>query len=146
MNQYVTASIKEFLKSRNLKGVDVLYDPVGGNLAKETRKLLNWGAQILVIGFASGEIPVIPANIILVKNWIVHGFYWGSYRIHQPAVLEDSVRELISWMEKGLITVHISHTYSLSKANLAFSAIKDGKAIGKVMIVFDDLGTVRSKL
>ncbi|PPS02795.1 hypothetical protein GOBAR_AA17848 [Gossypium barbadense] len=115
MNQYVTASIKEFLKSRNLKGVDVLYDPVGGNLAKETRKLLNWGAQILVIGFASGEIPVIPANIILVKNWIVHGFYWGSYRIHQPAVLEDSVRELISWMEKGLITVHISHTYSLSK-------------------------------
>ncbi|MBA0727108.1 hypothetical protein Golax_000129, partial [Gossypium laxum] len=149
-NQDVTASIKDFLKSRNLKGVDVLYDPVGGNLAKETRKLLNWGAQILVIGFASGEIPVVPANIILVKvlhlfsfflksihhmpnyatltslcifkhvshssqNWIVHGFYWGSYRIHQPAVLEDSVRELISWMEKGLITVHISHTYSLSK-------------------------------
>ncbi|MBA0667055.1 hypothetical protein Goklo_000180, partial [Gossypium klotzschianum] len=146
MNQDVTASIKEFLKSRNLKGVDVLYDPVGGNLAKETRKLLNWGAQILVIGFDSGEIPVIPANIILVKNWIVHGFYWGSYRIHQPAVLEDSVRELISWMEKGLITVHFSHTYSLSKANLAFSAIKDRKAIGKVMIVFDDLGTVRSKL
>ncbi|MBA0782361.1 hypothetical protein Gotri_000254, partial [Gossypium trilobum] len=67
MNQDVTASIKEFLKSRNLKGVDVLYDPVGGNLAKETRKLLNSGAQILVIGFASGEIPVIPANIILVK-------------------------------------------------------------------------------
>ncbi|MFQ6649030.1 hypothetical protein Gotur_022657 [Gossypium turneri] len=86
--------------------------------------------------------------------------------MHQPAVLEDSVRELISWMEKGLITVHISHTYSLSKfrvfyfgliyqsllipclrqANLAFSAIKDRKAIGKVMIVFDDLGTVRSKL
>ncbi|KAK5770100.1 hypothetical protein PVK06_046250 [Gossypium arboreum] len=108
MNQDVTVSIKEFLKSRNLKGVDVLYDPVGGNLAKETRKLLNWGAQILVIGF-------IPANIILVKNWTVHGFYWGSYRIHQPAVLEDSVRELLSWMEKGLITVHISHTYSLSK-------------------------------
>ncbi|MBA0874532.1 hypothetical protein Goshw_018093 [Gossypium schwendimanii] len=152
MNQDVTASIKEFLKSRNLKGVDVLYDPVGGNLAKETRKLLNWGAQILVIGFASGEIPVIPANIILVKvlhlfsfflksihhiaklcypyyifkqvsrssqNWIVHGFYWGSYRIHQPAVLEDSVRELISWMEKGLITVHISHTYSLSKVRVS---------------------------
>lgn len=100
MNQDVTTSIKEFLKSRNLKGVDVLYDPVGGNLAKETRKLLNWGAQILVIGFASSEIPFIPANIILVKNWIVHGFYWGSYRIHQPAVLEDSVRELLSCRER----------------------------------------------
>ncbi|MBA0753196.1 hypothetical protein Gogos_021526, partial [Gossypium gossypioides] len=183
MNQNVTASVKEFLKSRNLKGVDVLYDPVSGNLAKETMKLLNWGAQILVIGFASGEIPIIPTNIILVKarhvtcflkclpvsdtysdastsnesialmqqisvanvlnelvNWTVHGFYWGSYIIHQPAILEDSIRELFSWMEKGLITVHVSHTYSLSEANLAFSAIKDRKAMGKVMIVFDDMG------
>ncbi|XP_017619032.1 uncharacterized protein LOC108463630 [Gossypium arboreum] len=146
MNQNVTASVKEFLKSRNLKGVDVLYDPVGGNLAKETMKLLNWGAQILVIGFASGEIPIIPTNIILVKNWTVHGFYWGSYIIHQPAVLEDSVRKLFSWMEKGLITVHVSHTYSLSEANLAFSAIKDRKAMGKVMIVFDDKGNASSKL
>ncbi|XP_017619709.1 uncharacterized protein LOC108464119 isoform X1 [Gossypium arboreum] len=125
MNQDVTVSIKEFLKSRNLKGVDVLYDPVGGNLAKETRKLLNWGAQILVIGF-------IPANIILVKNWTVHGFYWGSYRIHQPAVLEDSVRELLSWMEKGLITVHISHTYSLSKATLHSLQLKIEKQLGKL--------------
>ncbi|XP_022747820.1 quinone oxidoreductase-like protein 2 homolog [Durio zibethinus] len=145
-NQNVTASVKEFLKSRNLKGVDVLYDPVGGKLTKETMKLLNWGAQILVIGFASGEIPVIPANIALVKNWTVHGLYWGSYRTHRPAVLEDSICELLSWMEKGLITIHISHTYSLSEANLAFSAIKDRKAIGKVLILLDDLGGVRSKL
>ena len=63
----VTESVKGFLKARKLKGVDVLYDPVGGKLTKETLKLLNWGAQILVIGFASGGIPVIPANIALVK-------------------------------------------------------------------------------
>lgn len=66
-SENVTASVKEFLKTRKLKGVDVLYDPVGGKLTKESMKLLNWGAQILVIGFASGEIPVIPANIALVK-------------------------------------------------------------------------------
>ncbi|KAG4201402.1 hypothetical protein ERO13_A05G276800v2 [Gossypium hirsutum] len=143
-NQNLTASVKGFLKSRKLKGVDVLYDPVGGKLTKESMKLLNWGAQILVIGFASGEIPVIPANITLVKNWTVHGLYWGSYSIHRPAVLEDSIQESISWMEKGLITIHISHTYSISEANLAFSALRDRKAIGKVMIVFDDMG--RSKL
>ncbi|XVE86008.1 hypothetical protein DITRI_Ditri18aG0001500 [Diplodiscus trichospermus] len=141
-NQNVTASIKEFLKSRNLKGVDVLYDPVGGKLTKETMKLLNWGAQILVVGFASGEIPVIPANSTLVKNWTVHGFFLGFYRRHRPAVFEDSIQELLSWMEKGLITIHISHAYSLSEANLAFSAIKDRKAIGKVMIAFDDEGSV----
>ncbi|KDP21617.1 hypothetical protein JCGZ_03288 [Jatropha curcas] len=142
----VTASVKNFLKTRKLKGIDVLYDPVGGKLTKEALKLLNWGAQILVIGFASGEIPVIPANIALVKNWTIHGLYWGSYRIHQPVVLEDSLKELLSWMEKGLITIHISHTYRLSEASLAFSAIRDRKAIGKVMIAFDDERSVRSKL
>ncbi len=66
-SENVTQSVKNFLKARNLKGVDVLYDPVGGKLAKESMRLLNWGANIVVIGFASGEVPVIPANIALVK-------------------------------------------------------------------------------
>ncbi|KAJ0101584.1 hypothetical protein Patl1_06797 [Pistacia atlantica] len=145
-NENVIESVKKFLKSRNLKGVDVFYDPVGGKLTKDCMKLLNWGAQILIIGFASGDIPVIPANIALVKNWTIHGLYWGSYRIHRPGFLEDSVKELLSWMARGLITVHISHTYSLSEAKLAFSAIKDRKAIGKVMITLDELKGVRSKL
>ncbi|KAJ0047032.1 hypothetical protein Pint_06703 [Pistacia integerrima] len=145
-NENVIESVKKFLKSRNLKGVDVFYDPVGGKLTKDCMKLLNWGAQILIIGFASGDIPVIPANIALVKNWTIHGLYWGSYRIHRPGFLEDSVKELLSWMARGLITIHISHTYSLSEARLAFSAIKDRKAIGKVMITLDDLKSVRSKL
>ncbi|RVW30702.1 Quinone oxidoreductase-like protein 2-like [Vitis vinifera] len=142
----VTESVKNFLKAKKLKGVDVLYDPVGGKLTKETMKLLNWGAHILVIGFASGEVPVIPANIALVKNWTVHGLYWGSYRIHRPGVLEDSMKELLSWLARGLIEIHISHSYNLSEAHFAFSAIKDRKAIGKVMIAFDDHKTVRSKL
>ncbi|XP_058207429.1 uncharacterized protein LOC131320670 [Rhododendron vialii] len=142
----VTESVKGFLKARKLKGVDVLYDPVGGKLTKETMKLLSWGAKILVIGFASGEIPVIPANIALVKNWTIHGLYWGSYKIHKPAVLEDSLKELLSWLTRGLITIHISHTYSLPEANLAFSALKDRKVIGKVMITFDDGNSARSKL
>jgi NADPH:quinone reductase-like Zn-dependent oxidoreductase len=63
----VIESAKSFLKARGLKGVDVLYDPVGGQLAQDSLKLLNWGAHILVIGFASGDVPVIRANIALVK-------------------------------------------------------------------------------
>ncbi|KAL5075373.1 hypothetical protein RYX36_014357 [Vicia faba] len=144
-HENVIESVKEFLKVRRLKGVDVLYDPVGGKLTKESLKVLKWGAHILIIGFASGEIPVIPANIALVKNWTVHGLYWGSYKIHRPAVLEDSIKELLSWLAKGLISIHISHSYSLSEANLAFSAIKERKVIGKVMLVFDEK-TTRSKL
>ncbi|XP_057458621.1 uncharacterized protein LOC130749299 [Lotus japonicus] len=144
-NENVTESVKEFLKARKLKGIDVLYDPVGGKLTKECLRLLKWGANILIIGFASGEIPVIPANIALVKNWTVHGLYWGSYKIHRPRVLEDSLKELLSWLARGMISVHISHSYPLSEANLAFGAIKDRKVIGKVMIVFDEKST-RSKL
>lgn len=66
-NENVTQSIKQFLQARKLKGIDVLYDPVGGKLTKESLRLLKWGAHILIIGFASGEIPLIPANIALVK-------------------------------------------------------------------------------
>ncbi|KAE9608781.1 hypothetical protein Lal_00020029 [Lupinus albus] len=144
-SENVIPSVKEFLKTRKLKGVDVLYDPVGGKLTKESLKLLNWGANILIIGFASGEVPVIPVNISLVKNWTVHGLYWGSYRIHRPDVLDDSLKELLSWLAKGLISINISHSYRLSEANLAFTAIRDRRAIGKVMIVFDEKST-RSKL
>lgn len=69
----LTDSVKGFLKARKLKGIDVLYDPVGGKLTKQALKLLNWGAQILVIGFASGDIPIIPANIALVKVQFMTG-------------------------------------------------------------------------
>ncbi|KAK1415416.1 hypothetical protein QVD17_31197 [Tagetes erecta] len=140
----VIASVKEFLKTKKLKGVDVLYDPVGGKLTKESMKLLNWGAQILVIGFASGEVPLIPANIALVKNWTIHGLYWGSYKVHYPSVLEDSLKELLSWLASGKITIYISHSYKLQEANLAFLDIRDRKVIGKVMITFDDPKTITS--
>lgn len=142
----IIESVKHFLKGRKLKGVDVLYDPVGGKLMKDSMKLLNWGANILVIGFASGEVPVIPANIALVKNWTIHGLYWGSYKIHQPHILEDSLKELLSWLSKGLINIQISHAYSMSEANLAFAAIKERKVIGKVMLVINKSAGTRSRL
>lgn len=66
-NENLTESVRKFLQTRRLKGVDVLYDPVGGKLTKESLRLLKWGANILIIGFASGEVPVIPVNVALVK-------------------------------------------------------------------------------
>ncbi|KAM0042983.1 putative NADPH:quinone reductase [Helianthus debilis subsp. tardiflorus] len=142
----VIDSVRAFLKTKKLKGVDVLYDPVGGKLTKESMKLLNWGAQILVIGFASGEVPLIPVNIALVKNWTIHGLYWGSYKWNNPSILEDSLKELLSWLARGLITINISRSYKLQQANLAFLDIRDRKIIGKLMITFDDPKTITSKL
>ncbi|KAL6503807.1 hypothetical protein OROGR_025730 [Orobanche gracilis] len=144
----ILESVGGFLKARKLKGIDVLYDPVGGKLTKDSLKLLNWGAEILVIGFASGEVPIIPANIALVKNWTIHGLYWGSYKTYKPHVLSDSLKELLSWLARGLIKIQISHTFTLSQSNRAFAALKDRKAIGKVLIAFDDdqRAAVRSNL
>lgn len=127
-------SVQSFLGSKKLRGVDVLYDPVGGKLFKDSLKLLNWGAHILIIGFTSGEIPSIPANIALVKNLTIHGIYWGSYFKHQPTILKDSMNELLSWLSKGFISVHVSHKFPLSQANQAFSTIAQRKVLGKVMI------------
>ncbi|EPS61077.1 hypothetical protein M569_13723, partial [Genlisea aurea] len=79
-------------------------------------------------------------------NWTVHGFYWGSYRIHEPHVLEESLNEILSWVAKGLISVNISHSFSLREANLAFAAIKRRQVIGKVVITFDDQREAKSKL
>ncbi|KAF5795091.1 putative NADPH:quinone reductase [Helianthus annuus] len=140
----VIESVKAFLKTRKLKGVDVLYDPVGGKLAKESLKVLSWGAQILVIGFTSGEVPVIPVNIALVKNWTVHGIYWGRYDANRRGVLEDSSKDLLSWFAKGLINIHISRTYKPQEVHLAFADITDRKVIGKVMITFDDAKAITS--
>ncbi|KAJ4836142.1 hypothetical protein Tsubulata_051150 [Turnera subulata] len=142
----IIRSVKDFLKARKLEGVDVLYDPVGGKLTLESLKLLKLSAQILLIGFASGEVPVIPANIALVKNWTVHGFYWGRYPLLEGSLSYDSVKELLSWVARGLITIHISHTYRLSEASLAFSTMKDRQVLGKVMLTIGDERSAISKL
>ncbi|KAH7421903.1 hypothetical protein KP509_13G080600 [Ceratopteris richardii] len=140
-------SIQSFLKSKNLKGVDVLYDPVGGKLFKDSLKVLNWGAHVLIIGFTSGDIPSIPANIALVKNLTVHGIYWGSYFKNRPGVLRDSMNELLLWLSKGLITIHVSHKFPLSQVNKALALIAQRKVLGKVMIVVDEEGdSSRSRL
>lgn len=128
-------SVKAFLKSRKLRGVDVLYDPVGGKLFKDSMKLLAWGAQILVIGFASGDIPTIPANILLVKNLTAHGLYWGSYKTFNPKVMQDSMQELLEMLTNGSLRVHISHKFSLHEANRAFAMVRQREVRGKVIIL-----------
>jgi NADPH:quinone reductase-like Zn-dependent oxidoreductase len=128
-------TVKTFLASRKLRGVDVLYDPVGGKLFKDSMKLLNWGAQVLIIGFTSGEIPNLPANILLVKNLTVHGLYWGSYQKFQPQTMQESMQSLLELLRNGSLHVPISHKFSLYEANKAFAMLSQREARGKVMIL-----------
>eukprot|EP00271_Cylindrocystis_brebissonii_P017530 TRINITY_DN4598_c0_g1_i1.p1 TRINITY_DN4598_c0_g1~~TRINITY_DN4598_c0_g1_i1.p1 ORF type:complete len:372 (-),score=74.50 TRINITY_DN4598_c0_g1_i1:660-1775(-) len=137
--------VKAFLRERQRSGVDVLLDPVGGGQFKEALKTLSWGAQVLLVGFASGEIPTIAANVALVKNLTLHGIYWGSYMSHEPRVLHASMQTLLAWLAEGQIVVHVSHHVLLPQINEGFSALLGRKATGKVMVVVSAMEDVDNK-
>jgi NADPH2:quinone reductase len=127
-----TTDIREAVKA--LGGADVVYDPVGGNAWQAAIRAANPEARLIPIGFASGEIPQIPANILLVKNLTVIGFYWGAYYRLKPQVLADSLRELIGWFEAGKIKPHVSHAVPLAEANRALVLLESRQSTGKVVV------------
>jgi NADPH:quinone reductase len=117
-----------------LGGADVVYDPVGGDLFKSAMRACNPEARLIPLGFASGEVPQIPANILLVKNLSVIGFYWGGYTMFKPSVLTDSFAQLFKWYAEGRLKPHISHTLPLEQANEALELLKSRKSTGKVVV------------
>jgi NADPH2:quinone reductase len=117
-----------------LGGADVVYDPVGGDLWKAAMRACNPEARLLPIGFASGEVPQIPANIVMVKNLTVIGVYWGAYYKFAPGVLADSFRQLLAWWTDGRIAPHVSHTLPLDRAEEALQLLRDRAATGKVVV------------
>lgn len=127
-----TDDIKAAVKA--LGGADVVYDPVGGAAFKAALGACNREARVLIIGFASGEVPQIPANIILVKNISVIGFYWGGYLGFQPQALTDSLAELMDWYSKGRLKPHISDVFPLDQAADALELMRSRKSTGKVVI------------
>ncbi|MEL6775173.1 MAG: zinc-binding dehydrogenase, partial [Pseudomonadota bacterium] len=92
------------------------------------------GGRLLPIGFASGEVPQIPANILLVKNLDVIGFYWGAYYRFAPQVLADSFRQLLAWYADGAIVPHVSNHLPLEQASDALGLLTRREATGKVVI------------
>lgn len=119
---------------KELGGVDVLYDAVGGDLFTAAFRACNPEARVLTIGFASGDVPQIKANHLLVKNITVIGFYWGGYIRFAPQVLMDSLAELAGWIAEGKITPHISNTLPLDRAAEGLDLIRTRAATGKVVI------------
>lgn len=117
-----------------LGGADVVYDPVGGAQFDAALRATNQGARILPIGFASGDVPQIPANILLVKNLTVHGFYWGAYQRMQPALIADSFAQLFHWFEEGRLKPHISNVVALEDSADALELLRTRKATGKVVV------------
>jgi NADPH2:quinone reductase len=115
-------------------GVDVVFDPVGGAVFDASLRVIAWEGRIVVVGFASGAVPQIPANILLVKNAAALGFYWGSYRRRDPARLAGSFAELFRWHAEGRIRPHVSATLPLERAADALRLIAERRSTGKVVL------------
>ena len=119
---------------RALGGADVVYDAVGGPGFAALLGATRPEGRILVIGFASGEVPPVPANILLVKNIDVMGFYWGGYLRFAPAALRDSLATLVDWHVRGLIRTPVGATFPLDRAEEALALLADRRAVGKVIV------------
>jgi NADPH2:quinone reductase len=117
-----------------LGGSDVVYDAVGGDAWKAAFRSCKPEARLLPIGFASGEVPQIPANHLLVKNLDVIGFYIGGYMKFRPEVLRDSFSTLIQWYELGKLKPHVSHVLPLDRAQEGLELLRSRKSTGKVVI------------
>ena len=128
-----TQDIKAEVKA--LGGADVVYDPVGGDPFKAALGACNREARVIVIGFASGDVPQIPANIILVKNITVIGFYWGGYLKFNAPALTDSLAELMAWHAQGRLRPHVSHQIPLARAADALALLRSRKSTGKVVVM-----------
>lgn len=120
---------------KELGGADVVYDPVGGDGFKAAFRACKPEARILTIGFASGDVPQVPANHLLVKNIDLMGFYWGGYMRFKPQVIISSLQQLMEWYLAGEIKPHISHTLPLEKVSEGFELLRTRKSTGKVVII-----------
>ena len=133
--QYTAENLRERMNAlTDGQGADVIFDPVGGDMFDLAVRRIAWEGRYLVIGFASGRIPDLPANIPLLKNASVVGVFWGAYLLNSPAVIQDSFRQLLSWYAAGRLKPHIHKTFPMQAAASAILEIMERRAMGKVLV------------
>ncbi|MDO8417930.1 MAG: NADPH:quinone oxidoreductase family protein [Agitococcus sp.] len=119
------------------KGVDVVYDAVGGHYAEPALRSMAWNGRYLVVGFAAGDIPKIPLNLPLLKGCAVVGVFWGEFATRQKKDNQANMMQLFGWLMQGKIKPHISAEYPLEQAAQALNDLLERKATGKVVLVVD---------
>ena len=131
-----TDDLRARLKDLAPKGVDVVYDPVGGALTEAALRSLAWKGRLMVIGFASGEIPRPPLNIPLLKGCDIRGVYWGEFTAREPEAHRQNLAELMDWAKSGTLSVHIYAKYAVEDFRDAFEAIAKRQTLGKTLLRF----------
>ena len=116
------------------KGVDVIYDPVGADLAEPALRAIGWKGRFLVVGFAGGGIPKIPLNLALLKGCQIVGVFWGDHLVREPARHRTNMAQLLDWVVEGKIKPHIHKVYPLEETTDALLAIARREVRGKVIV------------
>ncbi len=135
---YGTSDLRERIREETGgRGVDVVYDPVGGAYTDPALRSLAANGRYLVIGFASGEIPKVALNLLLLKMVSVVGVFWGAFAKSQPQRNAANLSELLDWYLEGRLRPHVSATYPLGRFAEALDAVRQRKVLGKAVLVTD---------
>jgi NADPH:quinone reductase len=116
------------------RGADVIYDPVGGDVFDASLKCIAWSGRLLVIGFASGRIPEVKLNRVLLKNISLVGLHWGAYAMHEPRRIAETFHALFTLYETGKISPIIFRAYPLAELPDALAALASRRTYGKVVV------------
>ncbi|MCV4285175.1 NADPH:quinone oxidoreductase family protein [Pseudomonas capsici] len=132
---YSETSLKDEVKRLTAgNGVDVIYDPVGGDLFDQAIRSIAWNGRLLVVGFASGRIPELPVNLALLKGASVVGVFWGSFAQRQPQDNAANFKQLFDWYAEGKLKPLVSQVYPLEKGAEAIEVLGKRSAVGKVVV------------
>ncbi|HEY2340777.1 MAG TPA: NADPH:quinone oxidoreductase family protein [Steroidobacteraceae bacterium] len=135
---YGTSDLRERIREETAgRGIDVVYDPVGGAYTEPALRSLAAGGRYLVIGFASGEIPKIALNLLLLKMVSMVGVFWGAFAKAQPQRNAANLSELLDWYVQGRLRPHVSATFPLERFGDALDAVVQRRVLGKVVLVMD---------
>jgi NADPH2:quinone reductase len=135
---YGASELRECIREKTAgKGVDVVYDPVGGGYAEPALRSMAPGGRYLVVGFASGEIPKIALNLPLLKQVSIVGVFWGAFAKTQRQANVTNFAELLDWCRQGKLRPHVSATFPLQRYREALGAVTERKALGKIILVMD---------
>lgn len=132
--RYDQVSIRDAIDELTDGGVDVVYDPVGGEVTEQVLRSTKWGGRLLVVGFAAGDIPQIPLNLPLLKGNAIVGVFWGRFTQEEPESHRENFAQIIEWAAEGKIDPIIQKRYSLDDGASALQWVADRKAVGRVIV------------
>ncbi|PLX38302.1 MAG: NADPH:quinone oxidoreductase [Hyphomicrobiales bacterium] len=131
---YASEDLKQALRDLTGEGVDVIYDPVGGDYSEAALRAMAYGGRFLVVGFAAGDIPRIPLNLVLLKGGDIRGVFWGESIVRAPEDHQANIRRLLGWVASGELKPHIHAVYSLEETGKALEEIAGRRVKGKVLV------------